>query len=249
MSTTDPPDGDARFRRDLDSTCWSVVIAAGDQDSQIARTALATLCEVYWYPVYAYLRRRVRSVDEAQDLTQAFFARLIEKNYIAAAQQDRGRFRAYLLTAVKHFLANERQKTQAEKRGGGRTVLSLDVGEGERRYALEPASDKTAEALFDQQWAVTLVNHVLDRLRDEFLQAGKAPQFDALKTYLAGRSAESTYEDAAAKLGMSAAAARVAVHRMRQRYRELLRQEIAQTVSTPADTDDEIRRLFTSLGT
>ena len=237
-----------RRHRDMDSTRWSVVLAAGDADSEIARTAFESLCELYWYPVYAFVRRRVPSADEAQDLTQDFFAKVLEKNYFADADPDRGRFRAFLLTAVKHFLANHWQKEKALKRGGGRTAYSFDFKEGESRYGLEPATNRTAEVLFDEEWAVTLVNHVLELLRKEFEAADKANTFAVLKQHLAGRIAEVSCAEAAESLNMTAGAVRVAVHRMRKRYKELLRAEIVQTVATPNEVDDEIRRLFSSLG-
>ena len=232
----------------MDSTRWSVVLAVRDSDSKIARKALETLCELYWYPVYAYIRRRSASADEAQDLTQEFFAKLLEKNYVATADRERGRFRAFLLTAVKHFLSNEWQKQRAQKRGGGRQPISLDWREGERRYSIEPSNEDTPEALFDKQWAITLVNHVLEMIREEFAAAGKESQFDALKGYLAGRTVDANYTKASKSLGMSEGAIRVAVHRMRKRYRSLLRREISETVSEPGEVDDEIRRLFSSLG-
>ncbi len=247
MVTPGHNQADAHIQPDMDSTRWSVVLAAADEDSRIAQNALSALCEVYWYPVYSYIRRRVRTVDEAQDLTQGFFTRLLEKNYVADAQPERGRFRAFLLTAVKHFMRKEWQKAKAQKRGGDRLHFSLDFGAGEHRYALEPTDERTPEMLFDQQWAVTLVNNVLGQLRRELVAAGKEPQFDVLKAHLSGRAREATYGEAAQSLGISDGAVRVAAHRMRKRYRELLRAEIGQTVATPGEIEEEIRSLFATL--
>ena len=207
MATRDSNEREARLDRGMDSTRWSVVLAAGDANSEIARSALETLCQLYWYPVYSYVRRRVPSTDEAQDLTQAFFTKVIEKNYFADADPDRGRFRAFLLTAVKNFAAKHWQKEKALKRGGGQTVFSFDFDEGENRYLMEPANQKTAEVLFDEQWAVTLVNHVLESLRREFEGAGKGSEFGVLKQHLAGRTVGASYEEAAEALDMSAGAA------------------------------------------
>jgi RNA polymerase sigma-70 factor (ECF subfamily) len=248
MTVRDLNEDDKPRDQPIDSTRWSVVLAASDNDPKVAGDALELLCEMYWYPVYCYVRRRVRSVDEAQDLTQGFFTKVLEKRYFADARPERGRFRGFLLTAVKHFLANERQKAAAQKRGGGKTVTSFDFREGESRYALEPATHKTAEVLFDEQWAVTLVNHVLDLLRREFTAVGKEPEFHILKQYLAGPAAGVSYARAAHSLRMTEGAVRVAVHRMRKRYLELLRKEIGQTVSSASEIDDEIRCLFDNLG-
>ena len=245
-----PHDGefDPRDDTSTNSTRWSVVLVAGKRDSSASQEALEILCRTYWYPLYAYVRHRVRSADEAQDLTQDFFAQLLDKNYVADARPERGRFRAFLLSALRHFLTNEWHKANAQKRGGGRSVLSLDFVDGEARYALEAADRQTPERLFDQQWTVTLINQVLGLLRDELRATGKGHQFETLKTYLAGVPKGSSYADAATQLDMTEGAVRVTVHRFRQRYRELLREEIAQTVSSEEDVEDEIRSLFATLG-
>jgi len=230
------------------STRWSVVLAAGGRESPASQQALETLCQTYWYPLYAYIRRRVGTEDEAQDLTQAFFAKLLENNYVAAADPQRGRFRAFLLTSFKHFLVNEWKRQRAQKRGGGNVPISLDLSDAESRYRLEPAHQQTPERVFERQWAVTLVNTVLLQLRQEFSNAGKERQFEQLKCFLIGPSDSTTYAEASRTLNMSEGAVRVAAHRLRKRYRQLLRNEIAQTVSAPSEIDEEIRNLFVALG-
>jgi RNA polymerase sigma-70 factor (ECF subfamily) len=228
------------------STHWSLVLAAGRRSLPASDEALAALCRSYWYPLYAYARRRLAHLQEAQDLTQDFFARLFEKNILASAQPERGHFRSFLLAAFKNFLTNEGEKARAQKRGGGQAPLSLDFQAGDSRYALEPAHEWTPERLFERQWALTLLEQVLAKLRAEFAKAGKEKHFEHLKAHLTGEAAAS-YADAAGELNMSEGAVKVAVHRLRGRYRELLRGEVAQTVANPEDVDDEIRRLFEAL--
>ncbi len=229
------------------STHWSIVVAAGYRSSPDSDEALESLCRTYWYPLYAYVRRRVAD-HEAQDLTQEFFAKLIEKNYIADAQQERGRFRSFLLTAMKHFLANEWRKGKAQKRGSGQSAVPLDYDTGESRYSLEPVDDLTPEKLFERQWAVTVMTNVLARLRAEYAGKGKEEQFERLKEFLGSERAAGAYAQVAQSLGMTVNAAQVVVHRMRHRYRELLRAEIAHTVADPGEVDEEIRNLFAALG-
>jgi RNA polymerase sigma factor (sigma-70 family) len=241
-------DASVAGRSEFATTHWSLVLAAGDRDRPQADDALARLCETYWYPLYAYVRRRVVDVHEAQDFTQAFFARLIDERPFEAADPLRGRFRAFLLTACKRFLINEWHKGRAAKRGGGRRPLSLDFDSGESRLGLVAVDAMTAEQLYEQEWAVTLLEHVLDQLRAEYAAKDRLPHFEALKHFLAGASRQTGYHDAARALGISEATAKVAAHRMRKRYRELLRAEIAQTVERPQDVDDEIRDLFAVLG-
>ena len=202
---------------------------------------------MYWYPLYAYVRRRVADVNEAQDLTQAFFAELLEKNYVGSATPDRGRFRAFLLTALKHYLSKQWEKARAQKRGGGRVPISLDFQSADSSLSIEPESGLTPEQLYDQQWAIALLGQIMERLKREFSEAGKAQQFEELKGFVIGDHAGNSYAQAAARLNLTEAAARKAGSRMRQRYRELLREEIAQTVSSPEEVDDEIRNLFTTL--
>jgi len=230
------------------TTHWSVVLAAGSPSSDESRGALAELCGLYWYPLYAYVRRRGRGAEEAQDLTQSFFARLIEKRAVQAADPRRGRFRSFLLGSLKHFLANEWDRSRAAKRGGGRTVLSLDVEDAEHRYRLEPADDVTAEKLFERRWALTLLDLVLGRLRGQYVRDGKERVFDGLKGFLGGAGEGGGYREKGEQLGMTESAVKVAVHRLRRRYRDLLRERIAQTVASPEDVDDEIRHLFAAIG-
>jgi RNA polymerase sigma factor (sigma-70 family) len=229
------------------STRWSLVAAAGNGPSPEAQLALATLCQVYWYPLYTYARRQVVSVEDAQDLTQAFFAQLLEKDYLQAADPQRGKFRSFLLTAFKHFMAKERDRANAQKRGGDRRVLSLDFQAGETRYSLEPASQGTPETIYERRWALTLLEQALTRLRQEYTDAGKQQLFESLKASLTGDGSSEPYARIATQLGMSEQAVKVAVHRLRQRYKELLRDEIAQTVTSADEIDDELRDLFNAV--
>lgn len=237
---------DLRKRR-FATTQWSVVLAAGDFDGKASRIALTQLCENYWYPLYAYVRRRVDDVHEAQDLTQAFFSYLLEKRTIASADRNRGRFRTFLLTALKNFVANQWKKARAEKRGGGKTELSLDFDAGESRYQIEPSHTVTAEKLYERRWVLTLLDQVLERLRIELIQAGKAEDFEQFKGALTGEATARDYEQAAAALGITPAAAKQAAYRMRRCYRQLFRQEVGRTLADEAEVDDEIGRLLETL--
>lgn len=226
------------------TTHWSLVQAAGRHDGVESYRALERLCEAYWPPLYTYARRRVRSVDEAQDLTQAFFERLLEKRYLTEADPQRGRFRAFLITAFKHFLSKEWDKSRAQKRGGDRRLLPLDFAAQDSQWG--QLSDRLdAERLYERQWAVTLLNHVMKRLQREMERNGKGHQFDCLKEFLGG-APDTTYATAAAELSLSESAARMAASRMRSRYRELLRDEIAQTVSSVDEIDSEVQHLFSA---
>ena len=207
---------------------------------------MAELCRIYWYPLYAFIRRRGHGAQDAEDLTQEFFARLLDKHFLAAADREKGRFRTFLLVAVKRFLANEYDRAQAQKRAGGQRIVPLDGLEPEARYHLEPADTMTPERLFEQQWALTLLEQVLARLQAEMTAAGKAALFESMKGHLAG-TREETYAATAARLGLSEGAVKVAVHRLRRRYRDLLQEEIAHTVAGPEDIEEEIRYLFTCL--
>lgn len=229
------------------STHWSLVLAAGQRASPESERALAELCQKYWLPVYAYVRRRVAEMHDAQDLTQEFFARLLDKNPLAQADPQRGRFRTFLLAAVKNFLANERDRARAQKRGGGRVILPLDFADGDSRISLEPAHEETPERLFDRQWVLLLLEAVLAKLRGEYAAAGKEELFDRLKGFLSGELSVSLAEIAHA-LNMTEGAAKTAAHRLRKRYRALLRAEVAQTVAENEDIDEEIRSLFEALG-
>lgn len=228
------------------TTRWSLIAAAGDAAAPDGRQALADLCRFYWYPVYAYVRRRGHDRHAAEDLTQAFFARLLEKNDLAAADPARGRFRSFLLTACQHFLANHHDHETAQKRGGGAKPLSIDFGEVEQRYAREPTDPHTPEADFERRWAMALLDQTLTELRAEYAESKKSALFDALKGTLTGDS--TSYRDLGTRLGLSEGAVKVAVHRLRQRYREKLRAVIAETVDGPAAVDDELRDLFAALG-
>jgi RNA polymerase sigma factor (sigma-70 family) len=230
------------------STQWSVVLAAGNLDKEGSRDALAQLCEAYWYPLYAYVRRRVDNVHEAQDLTQAFFSKLLEKQTIASADRDRGRFRAFLLTALKNFLTNEWKKTLASKRGSGKVELSLDFDSGESRYRIEPSHDLTPERLYERRWVLTLLDQVLESLRVELTEAGKPRYFEQLKVTLTDEATLDDYDRAAVALGITPAAAKQAAYRLRKRYRELFRAEVARTVDREEDVDQEIGRLLDGLG-
>jgi len=223
-----------------------MVLAAGVEPSSRAEPALAALCQQYWRPVYAFIRRNGYSSDRAQDLTQAFFAVLLEKNYLRDAKQERGRFRSFLLTAVKHFLSHQKAHEQALKRGGGQPHFSIDPAEAESWCMYEVVDGETPEHLFERRWALSLLEQVMARLRAEVEKPGKAGQFDLLSPFLQG-DAGVDYQTAAAQTGRSAGSLRTAVHRMRHRYRTLLREEIAETVAQPEEIDEEIRFLLTVL--
>ena len=226
------------------TTRWSVVLAAGSGPaSPTAHEALTTLCEAYWYPLYAFLRRRGRTREDAEDLTQAFFARLLEKQALRHADQSRGRFRSFLLTSITHFAANEYQRAAAQKRGGGVPTMSLEFEGAEGRFQLEPATNETPESCFDRAWALAMLARVLARLDAEMTANGKAPQFARLKTYLTGDEPNTSYSDAARDLAASEGAIKVAVHRLRRRFRDLVREEVAETVGSPDEIENEIRHL------
>jgi DNA-directed RNA polymerase specialized sigma24 family protein len=231
----------------FNTTQWTLVRAAGGDHSGNARTALASLCETYWYPLYAYVRRQGHAADEAQDLTQAFFMRLLEKHSVRAARPERGRFRSFLLTSMKHFLLNQAQHRRTLKRGGGHTPLSLDLETAEGRYVREPPDTRTPELIFDRRWALTLLDRVLGRLRREWIEAGKGAAFDRLKVCLTGDAPKGGYCELGRELGLSEGAVKVAAHRLRRRYQRLLREAIAETVLTDDAIDEEIRYLFRAL--
>ena len=230
------------------TTHWSVVLAAGQGGSLAAEEALEKLCHTYWYPIYAYVRRRAGDAHEAEDLTQEFFARLLGKNSLASVQREGGKFRSFLLTALKHFLINKWQQRQTAKRGGGKTLLSLDEVDAEKRYQFEPADETTPEVLFERRWAATVLEQVRRRLRARYAADGQAELFEALQPCLTGAEQTLAYVDLAARLGTSESAVKMAVHRLRKRYGESLRAEIALTVDSPAEVEAEIRCLIAAAG-
>ena len=223
------------------TTRWTLVVAAGDPHRKEARSALASLCEGYWYPLYAYLRRRGYPADQAQDLTQEFFMRVLEGRYLDRANPEKGRFRAFILTSLKFFVADEGDRQRAHKRGGG-LVVSLEFSSGEERYQREPAHDETPERLFERRWALSVLDQVVEKLRSEFVQNGRPEDFERLKIFLLGQS-DAPYAALAQELKTSEGALKVAIHRLRKRYRELFRQEIADTVADPTEVESELRHL------
>ena len=229
------------------TTHWSVVLTAGSSDTPLAQAALEKLCRGYWYPLYAYARRRGHSVEDAQDLTQEFFARVLERHWLARADQAKGRFRTFLLTAMERFLVNEWHKVRALKRGGGQRNIPIQLDTAETRYGVEPVDTQTPEQAFEYRWALTLLDEVVSQLEAEFCARDQADLFATLKPCLVGDRAAQPYTELAAKLGMEEGGVKVAVHRMRQRYRELLRAEIANTVASPGEVDAEMRHLFNVL--
>jgi RNA polymerase sigma-70 factor (ECF subfamily) len=230
------------------TTHWTVVLAAGKRSTPEADRALEVLCRAYWFPLYAYVRRRGHSKHDAEDLTQAFFARFLEKNYLDGLNAERGRFRAFLLAALKHFLANEWDKSQRQKRGGQIPHLSLDWQTADTQFQLAAPAESSPDLAFDREWAVALLARVLARLSAECEVDGRGRQFAVLKQFLTANKNLSPQTEAAHALGLSIGAVRVAVHRLRKRYRQLLREEIAQTVAGPAQVDEEIRALFGAFG-
>ena len=235
--------GSSRFP----TTRWTMVVAAGDPHRNEARSALVALCENYWYPLYAYLRRRGNAADQAQDLTQDFFIRLLEGRYLDRADPEKGRFRSFLLTSLKFFVADEEDRHRAHKRGGG-AVLPLEFSSGEDRYQREPAHYETPERIFERRWALTVLDRVVERLRIEFVQHGRPENFERLKVFLLGQS-DAPYAALAHEMKTSEGALKVAIHRLRKRYRELFRQEIADTVADPAEVESELRFLAAVLTT
>ncbi len=240
---SETPRGSGRFP----STQWSIVLAAGDPQAAGGAEALALLCQAYWYPLYAYIRRRVSDVHQAQDLTQAFFSHVLEKHTIGRANPQRGRFRAFLLSTLQNFLANQRTKAAAQKRRPDQPELSLDFQDAESRYQIEPSHQITPEALYQRRWVLTLLEHVLKQLQDELAREGKQAHFEQLQAGLTGEMTAEDYHQAAATLRLTPAATKQAAYRLRKRYRQLLRQEVARTVSQDDQVDDEIGELFASL--
>jgi len=227
------------------TTHWSLVVTARGAQSPQSAAALEKLCRTYWFPLYAYVRRGGCSKEDAEDSTQAFFARLLEKNYLDLAQQERGRFRTFLLVSLKRFLANEWHRAHAQKRGGFQAPISLDAELAEQKLQTEIAAPRISpERDYERRWALALLDQTMSRLRAEFQRAGKISEFDRLKTFLTADSKEIPYDTAATGLGMSENALRVAVHRLRRRYRELFHEEIAHTLAEGENIEDELRHLL-----
>jgi RNA polymerase sigma factor (sigma-70 family) len=236
------PEGHRRFK----TTHWSVVLEAATTNSASAAAALEKLCQTYWYPLYCCVRSSGHDAEEAKDLTQEFFARLLEKNWLVRADVNRGRFRSFLLGAMKHFLANEWRRATTAKRGGGRPIVSLE-DTAEALYATEPASDLPPDKLYERKWALQLFERALGRLRADYAAAAKLTAYEALRHFLSNEPGEGEYAQLGARLGMTQPAISSAVHRLRQRYRDLVRDEIAQTVTGPAELEGEMRSLLAAL--
>lgn len=233
-----------QVRQWFTTTHWSVVLSAAAGAGPHAGSALETLCQNYWYPLYAYVRRRGYDAEAAKDLTQEFFAQLLAKRLLTGVDPAKGRFRSWLLGVMNHFLAHEWMKARAQKRGGGRPILSLEEAEAENRYRLEPLDDSTPEKLFDRRWALTVLEQAAAHLRAEYQAAGKDVLYHGVKQFVSSDGADSSYAAAARGIGLSVSAVKSAIHRLRQRYQELIRAEIAKTVTTAAEVDEEIRFLL-----
>ena len=247
MAESDQPAsfaGTAKFT----TTHWSVVLTAGDAASPQAGAALEKLCQTYWYPLYAHVRRRGHDKDQARDLTQGFFAGILGRHTIAQADQTRGRFRTFLLTALDHHLHHQHRDAHTLKRGGGHEFVSLDAVEAEQRLALEPQDHHSPDREFDRRWALATLETVRRRLREEVSMSGRAELFDELRPHLFGDFAVAPYAQIATRLNMTVVAVKVTVHRLRQRYGELLRQEVAHTLADPSEVEQEVRHLIAALG-
>ena len=229
------------------TTHWSVVLAAKRSDGLLADAALEKLCRIYWPPLYAYIRREGYGAQDAQDLTQEFLSRFIQREWLGHLRDQRGKFRSFLLTFLKHFLSDERDKAGAQKRGGGKTLVSLNDTLAEERYLDEPANGLTPDQIFDRRWAQTVMERALGRLREEYEARGKAALFEQLKDIQPGEHGESSYAEIGARLGLAEGTIASALHRLRQRHREILREEIGQTVAGPEEIDEEIRNLLAIL--
>lgn len=231
------------------TTHWSVVLAARDKDdTTIARDALATLCSTYWYPLYAFIRRQGSSPHEAEDLTQEFFCNFLQRNSLRNVAPAGGKFRSYLLTCLKNFLINEREKAHAQRRGGGQTIIPLEVDTAETRYFLQPVEKITPEILFERQWAATVLEQTLQQVGQEYARRNQQEIFEALKGFLPGSQNSPSRAEVAAQRGMSASALDVAIHRLRQRFGAALREQVAQTVSSEAEVEEELHYLISVLG-
>ncbi len=238
-----PPEGGGVFR----TTQWSMVLNAGSHDSIVAAAALEQLCQRYWYPLYACVRRSGYSHEDAADMTQSFFARVVEKKTLMGVEPGVARFRSFLLTALKHFMINEWQSANRLKRGGGKQIVSLDE-KADELYRAEPSHDVTPDKLFEKRWALSVVETALGKLRAEFVMAEKPGLFDVLKPALSGEKLNRGYAEVATDFGLSESAVKVAVHRMRKRFGEVLRAEVVETIRDPSEVDDEVRYLIRALG-
>jgi len=243
----EPNDPGVQENSRFTTTHWTTVLRAGRNDSARSAQALEKLCRAYWYPLYTFVRRQGQSEEAAKDLTQAFFARLLEKNYLSQADRERGRFRSFLLTALKHFLADEWDKASALKRGGGQPILSLDDSLAEERYRLEPVDNETPEIIFERRWALTVMEQAAARLEEEYVVSGKGELHARLKRFQTGELGEVSLAEAAAQLGMPENTLKSHLHRLRLRNRELLREVIADTVASPQEVDAEIQHMMSVL--
>ncbi len=244
MTAHGPDAGRAQGNDIFATTRWTVVLAAGRADTPEAGRALEELCRVYWFPLYAYARRTGLAPADAEDVTQSFFAHFLRGHYLERLESEKGRFRAFLIASFKHFLSNERDRASRRKRGGGVLHVPIDVEAAEVRYGREPADHLSPDKLFDREWALALLDRVLARLRSELEAEGRSRHFEVLRGFLVAGADPGTHAAAGAALGLSEGAARIAVHRLRRRYRELLREEIAQTLTRPERVEDELNALF-----
>jgi RNA polymerase sigma factor (sigma-70 family) len=233
--------------REFPITSWTLVLSAGQRNDTVSSNALASLCEKYWFPLYAYIRRRGYSVEQAQDLTQEFFARVLEKRYLERADRNKGRFRSFLLSSLRCFLSDDADHRQALKRGGPLAAVPFEVRDGEEIYQREPCHNETPERVFERRWAVALLEQVLAQLRNEFVSKGQAARFERLRVFLSTPEESAPYAELAREWQTTEGALKVAIHRLRKRYREVLRAEIAETVSGPGEIEAEIRYLASTL--
>ena len=247
ISDSEPYREGAGGKGQFNTTHWSVVLLAGEVQNPKAGAALESLCQSYWYPLYAYVRRKGYSSHDAQDLTQDFFARLLEKNYVRLATSERGKFRSFLLKSLHHFLVNDWVRKQAQKRGGGQMFISFQEQNAEGRYQQEPASEISAESLYDRRWALALLDKALNGVGTEYRGSGRGAVFDRLKGSILTDGTAEMYTAIGGDLGLSAGAVKVALHRLRSRFRALVRAEVAQTVSNPNEVDEELRCLMAAL--
>jgi RNA polymerase sigma-70 factor (ECF subfamily) len=248
MSPDPNRDGWATNAGAFDTTHWTVVLAARDKDGTVAREALANLCSSYWYPLYAFIRRQGSSPHEAEDLTQEFFFRFLERNSLGSVERTAGKFRSFLLACLKNFLANERERANTQRRGGNQVTVPLDSGDAETRYTLEPVDHRTPEAIFERQWAFAVLESTMKALQREYLESGKQELFEQLQGFLPGGQESASRAELATKRGVSVGAIDVAIHRLRQRFGALLREQVAQTVSSDNEVEEEIQYLITVLG-